>query len=250
MSSPPSRHCCHSRCPTRPDQVESAVAHKVVDKSRAIDVASESYVEKFNDASVDIDSPPLVDYDDMEEGLEGDEFGEDEDVGGDEEDDLEGIEEGEFDGTVAKAKGRAIRTDNYIGFEDVILIRVWEGVSMDTVTGTDQTSKRYWQRIKELLVMKTLEAKKDMMETKNKEKEEKWSMLREYAKRKADIEERRARAKENRAMAELIVAENATMMINPNEMDEFRLEWWTNAKMDILTRRREVARVVMVAMNA
>jgi hypothetical protein len=78
---------------------------------------------------------------------------------------------------------------------------------------------------KELLVMKTLEAKKEMMETKNKEKEEKWSMLREDAERKADIEERRARAKENRAMAELIVAENATMMMNPAKMDEFHLKW-------------------------
>jgi hypothetical protein len=80
-------------------------------------------------------------------------------------------------------------------------------------------------KFKELLVVKTLDFKKEMMETKNKEKEEKWSMLREDAERKADIEERRARAKENRAMAELIVAENATMMMNPAKMDEFHLKW-------------------------
>jgi hypothetical protein len=100
---------------------------------------------------------------------------------------------------------------------------------------------------KELLVMKTLEENKDMMETKNKEKEEKWSMLREDAKCKASIEERRARAEENRAMAELIAVENATMMINPAAMDEFHLEWWNHAKMDILTRTREAARAAMNA---
>jgi hypothetical protein len=61
---------------------------------------------------------------------------------------------------------------------------------------------------KKLLVMKTLEAKNEMTEKKNKEKEAKWSMLREDAKRKTDIEERRARA------------ENAAMMMNPAEMDE------------------------------
>jgi hypothetical protein len=79
---------------------------------------------------------------------------------------LEEIEEGVFDGAVAKAKGRAIRSDNYTEFEDVILIKAWEAVSMDDVTGTDQACKSYWQRIKEM----------------------------------------RARAEENRAMVELISA--------------------------------------------
>jgi hypothetical protein len=54
-----------------------------------------------------------------------------------------------FDGAVAKAKGRAIRSGNYTEFEDMILIRAWKAVSMDAMTGTDQTSKRYWQRIKD-----------------------------------------------------------------------------------------------------
>jgi hypothetical protein len=51
----------------------SAVAHKVVDKSPPVDVAPDSYVDMLNDASVDIDSPPLADYgvynDGLEEGL-------------------------------------------------------------------------------------------------------------------------------------------------------------------------------------
>jgi hypothetical protein len=31
----------------------------------------------------------------------------------------------------------------------MILIRAWEAVSMDAVTGTDQTGKRYWQCIED-----------------------------------------------------------------------------------------------------
>jgi hypothetical protein len=80
----------------------SAVAHKVVDESPAVDVALESYADILNEASVNIDSPPLADYDDynddLEEGLEGNEFGEEEEAGGDEEDDLEEIEEGHLMG--------------------------------------------------------------------------------------------------------------------------------------------------------
>jgi hypothetical protein len=107
----------------------------------------------LNDAFVDIDSPPLADYDDynddMEEGLEGDEFGEDKDAIGKDEGDLQEIEEGAFDGAVAKAKGRAIRISNYTEFDDVILTKAWEAVSMDVVTGTDETGKRYWQHIED-----------------------------------------------------------------------------------------------------
>lgn len=83
---------------------------------------------------------------------------------------------------------------------------------------------------------------------KNKEKEAKWITLREEAKRKGDIEERRACAKENRAMAELIATENATMMMNPTHMDEASLEWWKLMKTQILARRRDAARAAM--MNA
>jgi hypothetical protein len=42
-----------------------------------------------------------------------------------------------------------IRTGNYTELEDVILIRAWEAVSMDAMTGTDQTCKRYWSRIED-----------------------------------------------------------------------------------------------------
>jgi hypothetical protein len=100
----------------------SAAARKVVDESPAFDVTPESYVDMVNEASVDIDSPPLADYGDyndgLEEGLEGDEFEEGEHTDGEDEDELEEIEEGAFDGAVAKAKGRAIRSDNYTDFEE------------------------------------------------------------------------------------------------------------------------------------
>jgi hypothetical protein len=49
---------------------------------------------------------------------------------------LQEIEEGVYEGAVTKAKGRAIQTGNYIEFEDVILIKAWEAISMDAVTGT------------------------------------------------------------------------------------------------------------------
>jgi hypothetical protein len=94
---------------------------------------------------------------------------------------------------------------------------------------------------KEALMMKTLAVKKEMMEAKARER------LREDAKRKADIEEKRACAEEHHAMAELIAAENATMLMNPAAMDEETLEWWKLTKTQILARRREAARADMAA---
>jgi hypothetical protein len=73
---------------------------------------------------------------------------------------------------------------------------------------------------KEALLIKTMVVKKEMMEAKAREKEAKWATLLEDAKRKANIEEKRERAEEHRAIAELIVVENATMLMNPAAMDE------------------------------
>jgi hypothetical protein len=39
------------------------------------------------------------------------------------------------------------RTLNYTDLEENFLLRAWETVSLDAVTGPDQTGKRYWQRI-------------------------------------------------------------------------------------------------------
>jgi hypothetical protein len=47
---------------------------------------------------------------------------------------------------MAKAKGKTVRTGNYSEFEDVILIKAWEEVLMDAVTGTNQTGKRHYKK--------------------------------------------------------------------------------------------------------
>jgi hypothetical protein len=58
---------------------------------------------------------------------------------------------------------------------------------------------------------------------------------------KAGIDERRARAEQKRATAELIAEENKIMMMDSSKMDEFTKEWWDLSRMGILQRRREAA---------
>jgi hypothetical protein len=41
------------------------------------------------------------------------------------------------------------RTANYSGIKDEALIKAWEYVSLNAMTGTDQTGKHYWQQINE-----------------------------------------------------------------------------------------------------
>jgi hypothetical protein len=76
------------------------------------------------------------DGDKGEEGEEGDEGEEDE---GD-----EGVVEVEADGNRKKR-----RANNYKEIEYATLCRAWASVGMDAVSGTDQTGKRYWQRIED-----------------------------------------------------------------------------------------------------
>lgn len=100
----------------------------------------------LTDAAVNIDTAPLGGYEedgDMEDGEEEDEDGEEEG----EEDEVQEIAEEVFEAT--PAKGKSVRTMNYTEVEDGILIKAWESVSLDSVTGTDQTGKRYWQRIED-----------------------------------------------------------------------------------------------------
>jgi hypothetical protein len=56
---------------------------------------------------------------------------------------------------------------------------------------------------------------------------------------KADIDERRARAEEKRATAELIAEENKIMMMDSSKKDEFTKEWWNLSHIEILQRMRE-----------
>jgi hypothetical protein len=76
--------------------------------------------------------------------------GDKEEADGDEEDtedeeDVTEIEDGVFATTAKPAHSL-----NYTDVEDVLLVRAWSQVGMNAVTDdTDQTGKRYWQRIED-----------------------------------------------------------------------------------------------------
>nr|XP_045089502.1 uncharacterized protein LOC123497228 [Aegilops tauschii subsp. strangulata] len=89
----------------------------------------------------------------------------------------------------------------------------------------------------ELMLAKTSEIKKELAETKAREKQEKWQLLKDEGLRKAAIEERRSRAAENKAMSKLLAEENKIMTLNHNDMDDLTREWHDMARRDILKRR-------------
>ncbi|XBI30538.1 hypothetical protein VPH35_054259 [Triticum aestivum] len=91
----------------------------------------------------------------------------------------------------------------------------------------------------EALVIKTLEAKKELSDKKAQEKQEKWQLLKEETMCKAAIEERRAIAEGNKAMVELLQEENK---MNRNDMDELTKEWHDVVRLEILDMRRLAAR--------
>ncbi|KAE8819322.1 DNA mismatch repair protein Msh6-1 [Hordeum vulgare] len=98
-----------------------------------------SFMGLLQDAEVDLGAPPLEPFgfgDDLEE--EGDEEEE-----GEDEEEVTEIEEEAFT-TVARP---AVHSTNYSEAEDILFVRAWAHVGMDASTGTDQTGKRYWQRI-------------------------------------------------------------------------------------------------------
>jgi hypothetical protein len=100
-----------------------------------------SFVELLNRNEVDISLLPLDSYsggEDMEED------GEDED--GD--DKVEEIEEEALNLSQPNKK-RKKRMTNYTEIKDTCLVRAWSGVTIDVVTGSDQTGKRYWQHIED-----------------------------------------------------------------------------------------------------
>ncbi|XBJ05302.1 hypothetical protein VPH35_024117 [Triticum aestivum] len=72
----------------------------------------------------------------------------------------------------------------------------------------------------EALVIKTLEAKKELTEKKAQEKQEKWQLLKD------------------KAMAKLLQEENKNMMMNRNDMDELTKEWHDIVRLEILDIKR------------
>ena len=89
----------------------------------------------------------------------------------------------------------------------------------------------------ELMLLKSLEIKKEFAEKKAKEKQEKWQLLKEEGLRKAAIEERKARASENKSMSFLLAEENKIMSMNRNDMDDLTKTWHDMARREILKRR-------------
>ena len=85
---------------------------------------------------MNIEDAPLGDYEynEMDGGVHG---------GGEEEDEVQEIEGEVFEATYSK------RLKGYTQLEDTVLIKAWEAVSLDAIHGTDQTGKRYWQRIED-----------------------------------------------------------------------------------------------------
>ncbi|KAE8767982.1 Lactation elevated protein 1 [Hordeum vulgare] len=89
----------------------------------------------------------------------------------------------------------------------------------------------------ELMVVKTLEAKKELAEKKAQGKQEKWQLIKEEGLRKAAIEEKRALAVGNKALAKILAEENNIMTMNCNEMDDVTKEWHDMERREIFKRR-------------
>jgi hypothetical protein len=64
-------------------------------------------------------------------------------------DELEEVDTGTYEDAAGKKYHIMRRTSNYTEVEDEALIQAWDSVTLDGVTGTDQTGKRYWQRIED-----------------------------------------------------------------------------------------------------
>ena len=63
-----------------------------------------------------------------------------------------------------------------------------------------------------------------MAEKKEREKQDKWQLLKDEGLHKAAIEERRARAAENKSMSKLLAEENRIMTLNNDDMEDITKE--------------------------
>ncbi|CAM0943308.1 unnamed protein product [Alopecurus aequalis] len=163
----------------------SADAHEVLDEVPTPPVAT-SYMAMLNDSAVDLEAGIGAfddDYADYAEDEEGDE---------EVDDDVVEVE------AAAARRSKPGKQSNYTEIEDVTLVRAWGKVSMDACTGTDQTGKRYWQRIEDL-----------------------------YHKLKP----------RTKTMKELLAEEKEIMMMNTKDMDDDQLLWWNETKAEIMARK-------------
>ncbi|KAE8800337.1 putative methionyl-tRNA synthetase [Hordeum vulgare] len=95
------------------------------------------FMDLLQDAEVDLGAPPLEPF------RVGDDLEEDEEDEGDDEEEVAEIGEEAF----TTASRPHARSTNYTEAEDILLVRAWAAMGMDASTDTDQTDKRYWQRI-------------------------------------------------------------------------------------------------------
>ncbi|KAE8815914.1 Lactation elevated protein 1 [Hordeum vulgare] len=88
-----------------------------------------------------------------------------------------------------------------------------------------------------LMLLNSLEIKKELPEKKAKEKQEKWQMLKEEGLRKAAIEERKPRASETKSMSLLLAEENKIMSMKRNDIDDLTKTWHDMTRREILKWR-------------
>ena len=81
-----------------------------------------------------------------------------------------------------------------------------------------------WCNQNEMMLLKSLEIKKELTEKKAREKQEKCHLLKEEGLRKVAIEERRVCAAENKTTSMLLAEENKSMSMNRNDMDDLTKE--------------------------
>ncbi|XBJ24963.1 hypothetical protein VPH35_002735 [Triticum aestivum] len=98
-----------------------------------------SFMDLLQNVEVDLGAPPLKPF------RVGDDLEEDEEDEGDDEEEVSRIGEEAF----TAASRPHVRSTNYTEAEDILLVRAWAAVGMDATTGTNQTGKRYWQRIED-----------------------------------------------------------------------------------------------------
>ncbi|KAE8784200.1 Lactation elevated protein 1 [Hordeum vulgare] len=82
----------------------------------------------------------------------------------------------------------------------------------------------------EVLLAKSLDPKIEIVEKKAREKQDRWKLLKE-------VQERKARAIENKTMTNLLAEENRIMTLNRNDMDDISKVWHDMTRREILKRR-------------
>jgi hypothetical protein len=103
-------------------------------------------MEMLNNSFVDTNGPPLAPFGGNDsENSRGETKVETDDEETDADCEMEEVTEVE----TGEVKTRNKRAMNYTEVEDTTLCRAWAQVGLDATSGTDQTGKRYWQRIED-----------------------------------------------------------------------------------------------------